>query len=221
MRRITLLLSLAAIGLTLALPMAANAAGVRVAIWHMGTLTQDRQTMRDTSASVPSNDGTATDIEIVAGWDGYGYDFNGTTSRVVVPDNASLDPGKRPIQITTHVKFSARPLSGAYALVTKGGRKTPYYKALISPKGKAVCSFAGGLRKASVHGASALADQQWHTIVCAKAGKSISVTVDGVATSAHIRVGAISNARRLFVGSGPGGGSKYDGVMDEVNIRLG
>jgi hypothetical protein len=221
MRRITLLLTLAAIGITLALPLTANASGVRVAIWHMGTLTQDRQTMRDTSASDPSNDGTATDVEIVAGWDGYGYRFNGTTSRVVVPDNPSLDPGKRPIQITTHVKFGARPLSGAYALVTTGGGKTPYYKALISPKGKAVCSFAGGLRKASVHGASALADQQWHTIVCAKAGKSISVTVDGITTSAQVRVGAISNARRLFVGSGPRGRGTYEGVMDEVNIRVG
>jgi concanavalin A-like lectin/glucanase superfamily protein len=209
------------IGFVLTLPVEANAAGKRIAIWHMGDLGADRHTMRDTSPSVPSNDGTTTDIKIVNGWDGYAYKFNGTTSRVVVPDHASLDPGKQAIQITAHVKFRARPLSGVYALVTKGGGQTPYYKMLISSKGKAVCSFRGGLRSASVHGASSLADQEWHTIVCGKRGRSISVSVDGATTSASVRVGAIANARRLFVGAGAGGGSKYRGVMDEVNIRIG
>jgi hypothetical protein len=77
----------------LMLPVGADAAGKRIAVWHMGDLGADRHTMRDTSRSVPSNDGTTTDIRVVDGWDGYGYRFNGTSSRVVVPDHASLDPG--------------------------------------------------------------------------------------------------------------------------------
>jgi hypothetical protein len=221
MRRFPPLLFVLVTCAVLAFPGSANAAGKRVAIWHMGDLGGDRQTMRDTSPSVPSNDGTTTDITIVNGWDGYGYRFNGTTSRVVVPDSASLDPGKQSVQITAHVKFGARPRSGVYALVTKGGGRTPYYRMVISSKGKAVCSFRGGLRSASVHGASSLADRHWHTIVCTKRGRSISVSVDGAATSASVRVGGIFNARRLFIGAGSGGGSKYRGVMDEVNIRIG
>jgi Concanavalin A-like lectin/glucanases superfamily len=91
---------------------------------------------------------------------------------------------------------------------------------VISSQSKAVYSFKGTLRAASVHGATALADETWHTIVCTKRGRSISVTVDGAATSTRVRIGAISNARRLFVGIGAGG-SKYRGLMDEVNIRIG
>jgi hypothetical protein len=209
------------VGVLVTLPVIAEAASVRVAIWHMGTLTSDRHTMRDTSISVPSNDGTTTDIKVVRGFDGYGYKFNGTTSRVVVPDHASLDPTTKPFSITLHAKFRARPVSGVYNLLSKGGGTTRFYKALISHKGKAVCSFKGGLRTASVHGSSSLADKKWHTIVCAKAGSKISITVDGATTSANLRVGSILNARRLLVGVGAGGGSKYRGVMDEVTIRVG
>jgi hypothetical protein len=208
-------------GVLVAIPVIADAASVRVAIWHMGTLTLDRHTMGDTSISVPSNDGTTTDIKVVRGFDGYAYKFNGTSSRVVVPDHASLDPASKPFSITLHAKFRARPVSGVYNLLSKGGGKTRFYKAVISQKGKAVCSFKGGLRIASVHGASSLADKRWHTIVCAKAGSKISITVDGATTSANVRVGSISNARRLFVGAGASGGSKYRGVMDEVTIRAG
>jgi hypothetical protein len=208
-------------GLLVALPVIAEAASVRVAIWHMGTLTPDRHTMRDTSISVPSNDGTTTGIKVVRGFDGYGYKFNGTTSRVVVPDHASLDPTTKPLSITLHAKFRARPVSGVYNLLSKGGGATRFYKAVISQKGKAVCSFKGGRRLASVHGSSSLADKRWHTIVCAKTGSTISITVDGTTTSANVRVGSIFNARRLFVGVGAGGGSKYRGVMDEVTIRVG
>jgi hypothetical protein len=205
----------------LVLPSPANAAGKRIAIWHMGDLGADRHTMRDTSASDPSNDGTTTDVKIATGWDGYGYKFNGTTSRVVVPDSPSLDPGKQAMQIAGHVKFGTRPASGVYVVLAKGGGTTPSYKMLIGSQGKAVCSFRGGLRSASVHNASALADRHWHTIVCAKSGGSISITVDGVTTSVNVRVGAIANARRLFVGAGANGGSKYKGLMDEFNIRVG
>jgi len=209
------------VSVLLAVPIPANAASVRVAIWHMGTLTPDRHTMRDTSTSVPSNNGTTTDVRVVTAWDGYGYKFNGTSSRVVVPDHASLDPGRKPFAITLHVKFRARPISGVYNLISKGTGKAFFYKVLIGSQGKAVCAFHGSLRTAAVHGGASLADRTWHTIVCAKAGRSISVTVDGVTTSSTVRVGAISNAGRLFVGAGPSGGSKYKGAMDEANIRVG
>jgi hypothetical protein len=208
-------------GILMAAPVSAKAVGIRIAIWHMGTLGADRHTMRDTSPSIPSNDGTTTAIRVVNGWDGYGYRFNGTSSQVVVPDSDSLDPGSKPFSITTHVRFRTRPQTGVYDLITKGGATTRSYSVFISPKGKAVCSFHGSLRTASVHGASALNDRHWHTIVCAKASKRISITVDGVTTTSKVRVGGISNARSLLVGTGTGGGNKYRGVMDEVTIRVG
>jgi concanavalin A-like lectin/glucanase superfamily protein len=196
-------------------------AATRVAIWHMGSLGADGHTMVDTSHSSPPNDGAATDIAITAGFDGYGYGFNGTSSSVDVPDAASLDPGSQPISITLHVKFRSRPRSGAYDLISKGAAGGASYDVRISSKGKAVCAFTGSHRGGIIRGASALNDRHWHTIVCAKSTRLISITGDGVTRSTNVRVGAISNDQPLSVGAKSSGGSEYRGKMDEVTIRVG
>jgi hypothetical protein len=203
----------------LALPTTANADWENVAIWHMEH--NEHHKMRDASTSVPANHGATTDVRVVDGWDGRGYKFNGSTSRVVVPDHASLDPGTRRLQITTHAKFRYPPVSGVYLLVGKGVAKTSYYKMLIGPHGRAVCSFNGSLRAASVRNRVSLIGPQRHTIVCTKTKRWISITIDGVVTSLHVHLGAISNARRLFVGAGATGGSAFRGGLDETIIRVG
>ena len=135
---------LVVVAMTFAIPTAANASWEQVAIWHMEH--NEHLRMRDASPSVPENNGATTDVRVVDGWDGRGYKFNGTTSRVVVPDHASLDPGTRPVQITTHAKFRYVPVSGVSLLVGKGVAKTTSYRMLIGSSGRAVCSFNGSLR---------------------------------------------------------------------------
>lgn len=126
-----------------------------------------------------------------------------------------------PISITAHVKFRARPLTGVYILISKGGGRTPSYRVLISSQGRAVCSFRGSLRTGSVHGASTLPTGPG-TRSCARksAGRSRSRW-----TESGRRRGSASERsrtpRRLSVGAGASGGSKYRGLMDEVNIRVG
>jgi hypothetical protein len=208
------------VGFLLMLPGAASAA-TRVAIWHMGSLGADGQTMVDTSHSSPPNDGAATDITVTSGSDGYGFGFNGSSSSVAVPDAASLDPGSQPISITLHVRFRGRPRSGVYDLINKGPASNPSYNVQINSKGRVVCAFRGTNRGAALRSASALGDRHWHTIVCAKATRLISITVDGVTRSLNVREGAISNDQSLSVGAKSGGGSEYKGKMDEVTIRVG
>jgi Concanavalin A-like lectin/glucanases superfamily len=204
----------------LVVPGVAQAAAV--AIWHQGSLGTDGQTMIDTSHSSPPNDGTATDVVVTAaGFHGYAYKFNGTSSNVSVADAPTLNPGTSPISMTLHVKFRRRPGSGEYDLITKGASTEPYYKAEIGPRGKAACAFKGTRSEAVVRGAVALNDRAWHTIVCSKTSQVISVTVDGTTRSNNVRVGGITNAAGLSVGATAAGGSYYRGSMDEVTIRIG
>ena len=193
--------------------------GGEVAIWHMEH--NEHLRMRDASASVPKNNGATTDVRVVDGWDGRGYKFNGITSRVVVPDHASLDPGTRPVQITTHAKFRYLPVSGVYLLLGKGVAKTTYYKMLVGPHGRAECSFGGSLRAASVRNHVSLVGTQRHTIVCTKSKRWISIAIDGVVTSLRVHIGAISNDRRLVVGAGANGGNAFLGGLDETTISVG
>ncbi len=76
-------------------------------------------------ASGSGNDGTLEDIQRVApGYNGRGraYRFNGTSSRVIVGNDASLNPGSRNITFTAHVKTNVPPPPsiGDYDLVRKG-----------------------------------------------------------------------------------------------------
>ena len=78
------------------------------------------------------------------------YRFNGTTSRVVVPDHASLDPGSKDINLRASVRVSGGPLDDdSYDVVRKGVLTTPggYYKMEIkrtsATVGKLHCLFKG------------------------------------------------------------------------------
>lgn len=189
--------SVLAIGIVLTLPMGVNAAGKRIAIWHVGDLGADQHTMRDTSPSVPSNDGTSTDIRVVPGWDGYAYRFNGTSARVVVPDHATLNPGRQPDLDHRPCQVPCTAADRRLYPDLQGGRKDPFLSGLDQFPGQGSVF----LPRFAAHRIRPrrfdLADRTWHTIVCSKVGRSISVTVDGVRTPSRVRVGAIANAPPL------------------------
>jgi hypothetical protein len=198
----------------------AAAVGEPIAIWHMESLGPDHHTMVDSSSSDPPNDGKTTDVRVVNGWNRNGYKFNGSTSRVVVPDDASLDPGRQSIRITTYAKFRFLPASTTYVLLAKGGVSDRHYKVLIKSEGQAVCAFEGGIGGASVH-SQRLAKRKRHQIVCGKVDRRIWIRVDGLKTIEKVRVGPIFNARRLLLGAGYNGGSQFRGGLDETTIQIG
>lgn len=191
-----------------------------IAIWHMESLGSNDHTMVDSSSSDPANDGRTIDVKVVNGWGRNGYKFNGSTSRVVVPDHASLDPGRQPIRITTYAKFRFLPASTNYVLLAKGGVSDRHYKVLINSEGRAVCAFQGGIRGASVH-SRRLAKRKRHQIVCGKVDRRIWIRVDGLKAIEKVRVGPIFNARRLLLGAGYNGGSHFKGGLDETTIEIG
>jgi hypothetical protein len=197
----------------------ASAFGPPVANWHMGGLGADDHTMRDSSSSDPSNDGTTTDVKVVDGWNRHGYKFNGSTSQVVVPNQASLNPGRLPIRIVTYAKFRFLPASGNYALLTKGDVTSRHYKLLINSVGQAVCQFKGSRVQVSVRSAR-LQPRKRHQIICGKMDRRVWIRVDGIKTIAKVRVGRISNVRRLLLGTGYAGGSHFRGGLDETTIQV-
>lgn len=206
--------------LVMSLPGSAVAGLAPVAVWHMEGLGADGHTMRDSSSSRPANEGATTDIKVVNGWVRNGYKFNGSTSRVAVPDHGSLDPGGQPIRIVTYAKFRFRPDSGVYVLLTKGVVAKPNYKVLIDSQGEAVCSFRGRMSSAKVTSAR-LATRKRHQIICGKVDRRIWIRVDGTKTVRKVRIGRISNVRRLLLGTGYRGGSHFRGGLDETTIQIG
>jgi len=187
-----------------------------VGLWHMD---ESSGQMVDSSGS--GNAGTLQNITRVSpGYNGGGraYSFNGSSSRVIIQNSSSLNPGSKTITITAHVKFTSRPSAsvGDYDLVRKG---SGIYKMEIFGSGQAFCRFQGTSGSLSVKAGPDLSNGSWHTIVCKKTSSGITLTVDGSSTSRSGNVGSISSSAPLILGGKPNAsGDWYQGVMDEVSI---
>jgi hypothetical protein len=199
---------------------AAPASAATVALWHMD---ESSGQMIDSSGS--GNHGTLQNVTRVSpGFNGSGraYSFNGTSSRVVVPNTSSLNPGSQNLTITAHVNFTVVPPAsvGDYDLVRKQ-KVTGIYKMEILGTGQAFCKFKGTAGSVAVKAGPNLADGQWHTIVCRKTSSGATLTVDGASFSKSGSVGSISSTVALVLGGKPTSGDWYKGVMDEVSIVTG
>jgi hypothetical protein len=195
-------------------------AATQSAVYHM----TDPSKLVD---STGQNNGTTTAITSVGTNWGQGYHFNGSSSKAVAPNSASLNPGTANLTLTAKVRFTQTPTAtgvGDYDLMRKGQAGTigGEYKMEILGGGNAYCHFQGASGAiGKVADSRNLADNAWHKITCVKTAAQVKLTVDGVTRSASANLGSISNNKELVIGSQSGGGDWYKGDMDEVVIAVG
>jgi hypothetical protein len=168
----------------------------------------------------------------VPGVVGTAYRFNGSSSRVVVDDDASLDPGSSAFSTTVHVKFTVVPTAangGDYDLIRKGLGDTNggYWKMEIYPtssgtKTVGICQMQGSAGAVQVKDAPyTLNDGVWHTITCAKDDDGVTLTIDRTSYFTAANVGSIANSDPLTLGAKIIGGDWYNGNMDDVSLQIG
>lgn len=219
-RRVAIALSTALAASVVTLP-AWPASATTIALWHMDETSGG--VMNDASGS--ENDGVLEDVVFASpGSDGTGgaYAFNGTSSRVLIDDAPSLNPGSANFTMTAHVRFTVVPTgsAGDYDLIRKKGQGR-MYRMEIWNTGQAFCTFKGSTAAKSVRKGPNLADGRWHTITCAKTSNVITLTVDGVSWSKTITIGSIANTTDLVLGGKIDATDDwYLGEMDEVSITI-
>lgn len=192
----------AAIGVfALNLPLFPAEAGTIVAQWNMdntfGTVMED--------SSGNGNDGTTYDVVT----SGSGYIFNGISSKVVVPDSPTLNPGTKSFSYSAQVQTDRRPAQGqTFEILRKGTsiRTGGEYKlelGLHSGKAKAYCEMKDSLGNVSaVRGSTDIADGKLHTITCTKTSTGLTLQVDNLKprrTTAVLK-GPIDNPKPFTVG---------------------
>ena len=159
------------------------------------------------------------------------YVFNGRTSRVVVPDHASLDPASKGINLRAFVRVSGGSLDDdSYDVVRKGLSTTPggYYKMEIKRTsgptvGKLHCLFKGSGGTVSKVARPDIVDGRWHTLACIKRSDSVVAKVDGRSYTQRGSAGSISNGRAVMVGAKeltPRPDDMFDGRMNFVTIYI-
>lgn len=216
-------LASAAIGI-LAAP--AAAAPLAVATWGMN----ETSGIVMTDSSGNANNGALQHIRLgVRGVLGTGYGFNGTTSRVIVEDSASLNPGTADFSITVHVASTTLPVSDSdllrkgYATTTGGSYKLEIVN--VSGVAEARCYFRGSLKTyQKTVAVPGLLNGAYHTIICQKLATTAVMTVDGKVYKSTTTIGTITNTSPLVIGAHSAATSSSDwfkGSLDEVSITAG
>ena len=141
---------------------------------------------------------------------GHGYRFNGTSSRVVVPDARSLDPRRASFSFGVTIVMFRPPARGeTYDVLRKGlaSTKGGHYKLEIIRRGdsaQASCLVRDRDRDvAAVVAPTDLADGERHTITCSKTSRGVSVRIGH--RPRHLKrlagLGSVSNASPLGLGA--------------------
>lgn len=166
---------------------------------------------------------------------GSGYLFNGTSSRVVVPDADSLDPGTADFSFGVTLVMTTPPVRGeTYDVLRKG---------LSSTKGgefKIEITHANGTARArclvkdankvlaAIVAPTSLANGVPHTVTCTKTSGGVSVKIDSLApkTRTVTALGSVSNTSQLALGAkaestASSGFDWYLGVINDAWVRIG
>jgi hypothetical protein len=170
--------------------------------------------------------GRATNVTFgQAGKTGTAARFNGTSSIIRIPSNASMNPGSGDFAVTVSVRFSVLPGASTFDVVRKGIEgdggywKVELYNASGSARARCVWHDNAGHQTSLVQGSN-LQNNAWHTITCALQGEQTRMTVDGntKTNTPDAAIGTISNSRETTIGAKPTGGDWYNGLIDEVRF---
>jgi hypothetical protein len=176
---------------------------------------------------------------------GTNYVFNGSTSRVKVPDDNSLDPQERDIRITATVKVAGRTMDDdSYDVVRKGifGTSGGDYKMEISrgskpSVGRLKCTFRGHrgvVETMATEGAIGIeggqnataspdiVDRNWHTLTCIKTDNTVVARVGSRSYTNTGSAGSISNSKEVLIGAKTTNprDDMFDGKMGRVSIEI-
>jgi hypothetical protein len=185
--------------------------------------------------SIAGNNGTAHSISLAAGSTGQGYSFNGSSSYAIVPSSTAseLDPGTQDFTVTVHIKPNGLPNSGDEDadIIRKGvyANSPGEFKMEYYPNGKMLCGFKGtgptGYKEVggpeNLPGNPALSLGTWHTVQCIKTSTQIKLVVDGMTFTKSADLGSISNSDDILIGVHSPGSEEFNGVLDEVGIKIG
>lgn len=190
-------------------------------LWHLDETSGT--TAFDSSGN--GNDGTVFNVVM----NGSGYVFNGISSRIVMPDSASLNPGTAAFSYSVTIQSSVPPGPGLdYDLLRKGLVTTAggeYKLEILEANGKAraLCVIKDAAKKAlQIRGTTNLTDGKVHTITCSRSSSGLTVTVDNLPPKTKAgTTGSISNTAPFSLGAKAEGGADadwFDGVLLEASV---
>lgn len=170
--------------------------------------------------------GVATSSAKAAGKMGQGITLDGADDQVLVPDDASLDPGTSDFAISLWAKSSNMEGGDSLMLKTNGGGESSTYGFHYGTFGtrQPTMHMSSGAAFTQIQSASFLSLGEWNHIVITVDRDTMANTkvyINGVVTTTNVtnptsNTGSISNSVPLSIGAESDGGFLWQGEMDEV-----
>jgi phosphotriesterase-related protein len=182
--------------------------------------------------------GAATDLTSVSGRTSgtTACSFNGTSSELVIPHSPSFNAA-HPFTVAFWMKASTQP--GTYAAVVDkhhaygdtGNLDVDYTARWLSGWVMQIYSaesnqlkFAVGTGSGFVIAATGVTvcDNAWHHVAGVYTGDAVEIYMDGLLMERQtINVTPLGNSRSLYIGRWGGGGRRYQGLLQDVNVGNG
>jgi hypothetical protein len=179
--------------------------------------------------SVGTNDGTNYNITGT----GEGYVFNGTDSRVVVPNASSLNPGAADFSYGATIVMDDPPVLGdtddiiRKGITTSTGGEFKLEIKMTKYGARARCVVKDALKVVgAIQGTVEIANGQPHTITCSKTSAGVTVRVDAAnPRTKPALLGSVANSNSLGLGSkaeptARTGWDWFSGSMTEAWLRV-
>lgn len=181
--------------------------------------------------SIGNNDGTNYNIQGT----GAGYIFNGVNSRVLVPNDPSLNPGTVNFSYgATIIMDGPPPLGDSDDIIRKGITTSSggdFKLEIMSTKygARARCVVKDAAKVvAAVQGTVEIANGAPHTITCSKTSTGVTIRIDSATPRVRsvASLGSVANSNKLGLGAkaeatAPTGWDWFDGTMTEAWLRIG
>ena len=168
-------------------------------------------------ASGSGNSGTAANTTwAAAGKYGKALNFNGTSSRVTVPDAASL-------QLTSAMTLEAwvypTTVTNSWRDVIQKGDDNYYLMATSTNSSRPAGGGIIGGSFAPAYGTAALATNTWSHLAVSYDGAAVRLYLNGTQVSSVAKTGSIlTSTSPLTIGSDPFYGQYFSGMIDDVRV---
>ena len=172
-------------------------------------------TVADASGS-GNNGALANTSWAVAGKYGKALSFNGTSSRVTVPNAATLQLGAR---MTLEAWVSPTVTSAAWRDVIYKGNDNYYLMGTTDNGGRPGGGGTFGGANANAFGSSTLPTNTWSYLATSYDGANLRLYVNGTLVATLAKTGAITaTTNPLTIGSDPIWGQYFSGLIDDVRV---
>jgi hypothetical protein len=170
--------------------------------------------------SVGTNNGSDTSVSYVAGKIGNAASFNGSSSRITIPSNSSLNFGNGDRTISMWIKTSV----GDKKLYSNRNDTVRWWTLGVGPSGQLSFEAANGYPTGyiDVKYGSGLTDNNWHNVVMVKSGGTVYFYIDNsLVGSTAWNYSADGSITTNYIGTNYHDGGFYgyfNGLIDEVGI---